>query len=79
VITLCNQRLATHPRLPPAWGALELRLRFCGSRVRLRVEPHGFEVAAEAQIDVEVGGDKFSVGPAACEFRRKGTRWEVST
>jgi len=66
------------PRLPPQWRALELRLRFRGSRVRLRIEASGFELHADAPFDVNVGGERFTVAKSR-EFRRKGIRWEVST
>ena len=65
------------PRLPPAWRGLELRVRFRGSRVRVRIESSEFGVDADHPIGIEVGGERSIVGPVRSEFRRKGPRWEV--
>jgi trehalose/maltose hydrolase-like predicted phosphorylase len=44
--------LALDPRLPTAWRALELRLRFRGSRVRVRIEPAATWVYADPPVPV---------------------------
>ena len=36
--------LVVDPRLPPEWGAIELRLRFRGSPLRLRIDRDGVEL-----------------------------------
>jgi trehalose/maltose hydrolase-like predicted phosphorylase len=69
--------LHVDPRLPPTWRSLELRVRFRGSRVRVRVESTGFEVIADEPIAVAVAGESVTVGPKGRAFHRKGTSWEV--
>jgi trehalose/maltose hydrolase-like predicted phosphorylase len=70
--------LSIDPRLPPTWRGLELRVRFRGSRTRLRIESSAFQVYADQPIGIEVGGEVFTVGPLRREFQRRGTSWEVS-
>jgi trehalose/maltose hydrolase-like predicted phosphorylase len=53
--------LVVDPRLPLAWGALELRLRFRGSPLRLRIDRGGVELDA----------------PAGLELQRRDGFWEV--
>jgi trehalose/maltose hydrolase-like predicted phosphorylase len=48
--------LAIAPVLPPQWDALELRVRFRNSRVRLRLEPGAVEASADPPVS--------AVGPA---------------
>jgi trehalose/maltose hydrolase-like predicted phosphorylase len=65
--------LALDPVLAPGWGALELRLRFRGSRVRARIVPDGAEIVAEPPIDVLTpAGDRLqaSTVPATFDLRR---------
>jgi trehalose/maltose hydrolase-like predicted phosphorylase len=69
--------LHVDPHIPPCWRSLELRVRFMGSRVRLRAEPSGFEVLADQPVTIVVGGDAVSVGPSGRFFRRRGQTWEV--
>jgi len=54
--------LVVDPRLPPEWGALELRLSFRSSHLRLRIEHGGVELDA---------GDEL-------ELLRRNGRWEVA-
>jgi trehalose/maltose hydrolase-like predicted phosphorylase len=54
-------RLRVDPRLPPAWDALEVSLRFRGSPLRLRIE----------QDDVALSAD------SGLELRRNENLWEV--
>ena len=42
--------LALDPVLPRGWEALELRVRFAGSRVRVRIEPDGVEASADPPL-----------------------------
>ena len=51
-------RLAIDPRLPPAWAALEIRVRFHGSRVRVRVERDGLRIDSDGPVPVTVAGDR---------------------
>ena len=53
--------LLVDPRLPPEWGALELRLRFRGSPFRLRIDRGGVELDAPKELDL----------------RRRDSSWEV--
>ncbi len=48
--------LTLDPKLPAAWDALELRVRFRGSRVRVRVEPEVVEIEAERPTTVAISG-----------------------
>jgi trehalose/maltose hydrolase-like predicted phosphorylase len=72
-----DEVLHIEPHLPPAWRALELRLRFRGSRVRVRIESSGFEVFADPPVAVAVAGAALSAGPTGRTFRRTGPTWEV--
>ena len=68
--------LNVDPVLPPSWAALELRVRFSGSKVRIRFEHSQLVIHADTSIIVVVGGTQFSVGPDPLEFRRSGEHWE---
>ena len=46
--------LTVDPRLPDRWRALDLRLRFRGSPVRIRIEHGRVDVEAKAPVSVEV-------------------------
>jgi trehalose/maltose hydrolase-like predicted phosphorylase len=46
--------LRVDPRLPGEWQALELRLRFRGSRVSVRIEPERVIVEADPPISIEL-------------------------
>ncbi len=45
--------LVVDPRLPPEWGAIELRLRFRGSPLRLRIDRDGVELDAASEFDLQ--------------------------
>ena len=45
--------LVVDPRLPPEWGAIELRLRFRGSPLRLRIDRDGVELDAASELDLQ--------------------------
>jgi trehalose/maltose hydrolase-like predicted phosphorylase len=64
-----NGVLHLDPRVPEAWGTLELRLRFHGSRVRIHMEPSVTEIHADPPIPVAVGD------LAPVEVPVKGGRW----
>jgi trehalose/maltose hydrolase-like predicted phosphorylase len=55
--------LAVDPRLPPAWSALELRLRFRGRPLRLRIDHDGVMLDA-AHASLRRAGDTWEVVPA---------------
>jgi len=69
--------LHVDPVLPPSWSAIELRVRFRGSRVRLRKERGHLSIWADRRTSVVVGGTPFATGPGKLEFRRRGSQWEV--
>ena len=48
--------LEVDPRLPDAWDALELRLKFHGHPVRIRIEHERLEVGADPALPVSVNG-----------------------
>ncbi len=68
--------LHVNPVLPPSWLALELRVRFHGSRVRIRKERAHLSIWSDRRISVVVGGTPFAAGPGTLSFRRRGPRWE---
>lgn len=69
--------LRLDPRLPEEWRVLELRLRFRGSRVRVRIAPEAVTVTADPPIAVRVGGaDTERIGPTrAVGLVRAGDGW----
>jgi trehalose/maltose hydrolase-like predicted phosphorylase len=48
--------LDVDPRLPDAWDALELNLRFHGCPVRIRIEHERLEIDADPAVPVSVTG-----------------------
>ena len=48
--------LNVDPRLPEAWDALELRLRFRGDAVRIRIEHERLEIEADDRVPISVRG-----------------------
>ncbi|MGO8872940.1 MAG: glycosyl hydrolase family 65 protein [Acidimicrobiales bacterium] len=65
------------PILPPSWSALELRVRFRGSRVRVRKERAHLSIWADRRISIVVDGTPFAIGPDKLAFRRRGPHWEL--
>ncbi len=52
------------PRLPAAWGELEVRLRFRDARLRVTVGDEELEVRSDRPVAVSVaGGEPVTVGP----------------
>jgi trehalose/maltose hydrolase-like predicted phosphorylase len=74
-----GDRLALDPRLPPEWGGLELRLRFRGSRMRVRIERDALAVAAEPATLLDVAGlpEAVEALPTGIRLERRDDRWEV--
>ena len=70
-------RLEIDPHVPPAWDALEVRVRFRGSGVRVRVDNRELKVTTDGPIDILVRGAPFAVGTGTIEFRARGQTWEV--
>jgi len=69
--------LHVDPRLPPTWSALEIRVRFRGARVRVRVDHEGIIVTTDRPVTMVVGGSTFDVEPGSLELRHRGSEWEV--
>jgi trehalose/maltose hydrolase-like predicted phosphorylase len=55
-IRVKHDRLVVDPRLPLAWQALEVRLRFRDFPLRLRIEPGGVELDGEGLTLLRVDG-----------------------
>jgi len=70
--------LTIDPRLPHEWAGLELRVRYRGSRVIVRIEHESLCVTAELPTKISVDSTPYEVGPRALEFTRRGRRWEVA-
>lgn len=68
--------LHVDPILPPSWGALELRVRFLGSRVRIRQEKSELSITTDQRIAVVVEETPFTVEKGTMSFRRHGPHWE---
>jgi trehalose/maltose hydrolase-like predicted phosphorylase len=68
--------LHVDPVLPTSWSALELRVRFRNSKVRIRMEHSHLVIQADKSIAVVVDGAQFPVGPGQLEFDRSGEHWE---
>ena len=71
--------LCIDPRLPEAWGSLELRVRFRDVPLTVRIEPDVLVLAAEAPLRALVGARRLPVFvPASHVVRiaRRGTSWE---
>ena len=61
--------LAIGPVMTPGCDALELRVRFRGSRVRVRVHPDGVQATAEPPIAaLTAAGERVQLGPKAHTF-----------
>jgi trehalose/maltose hydrolase-like predicted phosphorylase len=71
--------LHVDPALPPAWPALEMRVRFHGASVHVRAEHSRLSIATDAHTAIVVGATPFDVGPGRCVFRRRGAHWEEAT
>ena len=71
--------LQVDPVLPSSWSALELRVRFHGSKVRVRAEHARLYIETDRTTAVVIGGTKFAVGPGMLECRRRGPDWEPIT
>ena len=71
--------LRVDPRHPPRWKALEMRVRFRGSRVRVRTEELALTIHADPGATVLVGSGQYDVGPNGLRFALRESNWEVIT
>ena len=70
-------RLQVDPRLPPAWGSLEVRVRYRGSRVVVRCERANLTLHADPLASVRVGTTAYTAGPDGLQLARRGPSWEL--
>jgi trehalose/maltose hydrolase-like predicted phosphorylase len=70
-------RLAVDPRLPREWAALEIRVRFHGSRVKVRTEHGRLSIHADPAVGVLVDSSPFRAIPTGIELERRGTTWRL--
>jgi len=73
----CGDALALDPRVPTAWSALEMRLRYRGTRLTVRAEAERLRVVADAPLHIVLGGTEYTTGTAGLAFGRSGTRWQL--
>ena len=52
----CGDRLSVDPHVPASWGALDVRLRFRGARVRLRCTADDVDVRADRPVPLLLRG-----------------------
>ena len=55
--------LTVDPHVPQAWGALDLRVRFRGRRVRLHLEPDAVTAWSDGPTRLRVAGSPIEAGP----------------
>jgi trehalose/maltose hydrolase-like predicted phosphorylase len=65
-----EDRLTVDPRLPEAWNVLELRLKFRGRPVRIRIEQDSLTVDTHSAVPV------FVDGRPGRRFERRGSAWK---
>jgi trehalose/maltose hydrolase-like predicted phosphorylase len=69
--------LELDPLVPDDWRALEIRLRFRGTRVRVRIEPTALEIRADEPTRIRLRGSTvMTVGPAGRRWSRSSKRWK---
>jgi trehalose/maltose hydrolase-like predicted phosphorylase/hydroxymethylpyrimidine pyrophosphatase-like HAD family hydrolase len=69
--------LELDPRLPDRWGSLEIRLRFRGVRIVLRMEPRTLEIRADRGTRIRLrGGTVVTLGAGSRRWARSGERWK---
>lgn len=62
-VRVTDDRLQVDPHVPPAWGALTVRLRWRGSRVRLRCTADDVQMTADPPVPVRVRGTAGTAHP----------------
>ena len=71
--------LQVDPFLPPSWSAMEMRVQFHGSRVRVRIEQAQLILMTDRPTALVVGSRRFTSVSGKIEFRRSGSEWEPIT
>jgi trehalose/maltose hydrolase-like predicted phosphorylase len=71
------KQLRIDPRHPPAWDALEVRVVYRGSRLRIRTTDDVLDIRAAPGAAVVVGTTPYEVGPEGARFARQGPNWEL--
>jgi hypothetical protein len=67
------------PRLPAAWEAVTLRLRFHGRRVRVLAGHDRLDLDVDGPVRVELPGlPAATVTPPGASWRRAGSAWEAA-
>ncbi len=61
-------RLVVDPRLPNGWNALDVRVRYHGTAVRVRAESGAVRLTTDGPVRAEVAGEIVEVGPGVSEF-----------
>jgi trehalose/maltose hydrolase-like predicted phosphorylase len=68
--------LVVDPRLPPRWAALEVHVRFHGTRTHVRVEHGGLTVETDGPLRLLVEGTSYQVDARRLALRRRPHAWE---
>ena len=69
--------LGIDPRLPGAWDAVELRLRYHGRRLRVRAGHDQLELATDGPVPIRLPGLPVrTVRPPGASWRRAGPAWK---
>jgi beta-phosphoglucomutase family hydrolase len=69
-------RLTIDPRLPPAWEAMEVRVRFRGSPVRVRVERNELRVDADRPLPLTITDVDYDLAGRSLTLHLHGPVWE---
>ena len=79
-LRLSGDVLGVDPRLPAAWEAVALRLRFHGRRVRVRAGHDRLDLTVDGPVLIEFPGlPAQTVAPPGVRFWRAGSTWEVAS
>jgi trehalose/maltose hydrolase-like predicted phosphorylase len=71
--------LGMDPRLPAAWEAVTLRLRFHGRRLRVLAGHDRLDLEVDGPVRVQVAGlPAGTVAPPGASWRRAGPAWEAA-
>jgi trehalose/maltose hydrolase-like predicted phosphorylase len=72
-----GDRLHIDPCLPGEWKALDVRVRFRGARVWVKVDSGTVRVTADRPVQVFAGRSGATAGPEGVTFRRDHDDWRV--